>query len=88
MKYTGSKVGQRHDAHKAFVERRIYDDRQIAYVAGRSGLVVTRPNWSRRYRGSRRLCVVDLSVKRVVWMFSAYQDEAPTTVYPTFISRF
>ena len=87
VKYKGNKVGQRHDAHKAFVEQRIYDDRQIAYVAGRIGLTVTRPNWSRRYRGSRRLCVVDLSAKRVVWAFNAYQDEAPTTVYPTLVAR-
>jgi len=88
MKYKGNKVGQRHDAHKAFVEQRIYDDRQIAYVAVRNGLAVTRPNWSRRYRGSRRLCVVDLNAKRVVWVFNAYQDEAPTIVYPTLVSRF
>jgi phage terminase large subunit-like protein len=87
MKYKGSKVGQRHDAHKAFVEQRIYDDRQIVYVAGKSGLVVTRPNGSRRYRGSRRLCVVVPGVKRVVWAFNADQDEAPTTIYPTFVTR-
>jgi len=82
MKYKGLKVGKRHDAHKAFVEQRVYDDRQIAYVAGRTGLVVRRPNGDRRYRGSRRLSVIDPASKRTVWQFSAYQHEAPTTVYP------
>jgi hypothetical protein len=81
MKYTGKAVGKRHDAHRAFVEDRIYDDRQIASIAAKYGLAVTRPNGDRRYRGSRRLCVVDK--KRLVWQFAAHQNENPTFEYPT-----
>lgn len=88
MRYKGLKVGKRHDAHKAFVEQRIYDDRQIAYVSNRQGLTVTRPNGSRRYRGSRRLCVVDPVARQTVWKFSAYLDEAPAVVRPTLVARF
>jgi hypothetical protein len=83
MKYKGIPVGKRHAMHKAFVEQRIYDDRQIAYVAGRKGLVVVRPNGDRRYRGSRRLNVIDPVAKRVVWQFSVRQDEDSTVIYPT-----
>jgi hypothetical protein len=88
MKYKGNPVGKRHDAHKAFVTQRIYDDRQIAYIARRKGLAVSRPNGDRRYRGSRRLVVTDPASRRAVWQFNAYQDEAPTTVYPTLVARF
>lgn len=88
MRYKGIKTGKQHDAHKAFVEQRVYDDRQIAYVAGRKGLVVTRPNGARRYRGSRRLCVVDPATRQTVWQFAAYQDEAPSVVTPVVVGRF
>ena len=88
MKYKGKPVGKRHESHKAFVEQRIYDDRQIVYLAKRKGLRVIRPNGDTRYRGSRRLDVLDPIARRVIWSFEAYLDESATVVYPTPVARF
>lgn len=87
MKYTGNPVGRSEYAGH-YVRNRIYDDRQIMSIASRYGLRVCRPNGSPRYRGSRKLNVVDPAENKTVWHFTAYEDDAPTRIAPVVVGRF